>query len=484
MSDIARAALSQRPRALKPARLARRDARSSSRRSCSACGRSASRRGSSTCRSSAHADLVARAERQQMRTHRRARQARRHPRSARPRAGHQRRRRLDLRRAVGDRRRGGGRRAAVRRARRLHSRRARRRSPSGSARQRRFAYVRRQVSPDEARRVAALEPRRHRLPQGEPPLLSEQGAGRAPARLRRHRQQRAERHRMRPTTRRFAASTGTVLIQTDARRHAFSRFERPPTAGLDPRADDRRVPAARRRARAARRRRSRTAPPAARAIVMNPRTGEILAMANEPTFNPNAYREFDETERRNRAVQDLYEPGSTFKIVTASAAIEEQVMPIDTLIDTSPGCIRIGDERRRRISATQLRRAVVHRRDRQVEQRRRDQDRLPGRDRAAEPVRAALRVRPAACRRISRREPGHRLGAGEVDRQRAGVGVDGLSGRRDAAADGRRPSARSPTAASSSSRASSRAVYRDNRRLRRHSRRSCGARSAPTPPRR
>ena len=64
-------------------------------------------------------------------------------------------------------------------------------------------------------------------------------------------------------------------------------------------------------------------------------------MANEPTFNPNAYREAPEIERRNRAVQDLYEPGSTFKVVTASAAIEEKVMPIDTLIDTSPGVIQI-----------------------------------------------------------------------------------------------------------------------------------------------
>ena len=75
---------------------------------------------------------------------------------------------------------------------------------------------------------------------------------------------------------------------------------------------------------------------------MNPHTGEILAMANEPTFNPNIYREFDDADRRNRAVQDLYEPGSTFKIVTASAAIQEKVLPIDTLIDTNPGSIRIG----------------------------------------------------------------------------------------------------------------------------------------------
>jgi cell division protein FtsI (penicillin-binding protein 3) len=76
---------------------------------------------------------------------------------------------------------------------------------------------------------------------------------------------------------------------------------------------------------------------------MNPRTGEILAMANEPTFNPNVYREAPPASRRNRAVQDLYEPGSTFKIVTASAAIEENVLPIDTMIDTGPGLIRIGN---------------------------------------------------------------------------------------------------------------------------------------------
>jgi cell division protein FtsI/penicillin-binding protein 2 len=65
-------------------------------------------------------------------------------------------------------------------------------------------------------------------------------------------------------------------------------------------------------------------------------------MANEPTFNPNVFAEASETERRNRAVQDLYEPGSTFKIVTASAAIEERVMPIHSWIDTTPGLLRIG----------------------------------------------------------------------------------------------------------------------------------------------
>ncbi|MBI3493597.1 MAG: PASTA domain-containing protein, partial [Acidobacteria bacterium] len=134
---------------------------------------------------------------------------------------------------------------------------------------------------------------------------------------------------------------GTVLVHTDARRHAFSRFERPPTSGstVELTIDEylqhiveRELHAGVVENRAA----------GGSAIVMNPRTGEILAMANEPTFNPNAFRDFDDVERRNRAVQDLYEPGSTFKVVTASAAIEEKVMDVDTPVDVSGGQIHIG----------------------------------------------------------------------------------------------------------------------------------------------
>jgi cell division protein FtsI/penicillin-binding protein 2 len=65
------------------------------------------------------------------------------------------------------------------------------------------------------------------------------------------------------------------------------------------------------------------------AVIMDPYTGEILAMASWPTFNPNDYSDAPENARRNRAVQDLYEPGSTFKLVTASAAIEEKVVTPD-----------------------------------------------------------------------------------------------------------------------------------------------------------
>jgi cell division protein FtsI (penicillin-binding protein 3) len=81
------------------------------------------------------------------------------------------------------------------------------------------------------------------------------------------------------------------------------------------------------------------------AIVMVPATGEVLALASNPTFNPNSYGLFPDDARRNRATQDVYEPGSTFKIVTASAAIEEHVIAPTDPIDCSPGFIKIGSRK-------------------------------------------------------------------------------------------------------------------------------------------
>lgn len=75
------------------------------------------------------------------------------------------------------------------------------------------------------------------------------------------------------------------------------------------------------------------------AIVMDPHTGEILALASYPTFNPNAVGRHSADDRRNRATQDVYEPGSTFKVVTAAAALEEGVLTPHEMIDTSPGYI-------------------------------------------------------------------------------------------------------------------------------------------------
>jgi len=69
-------------------------------------------------------------------------------------------------------------------------------------------------------------------------------------------------------------------------------------------------------------------------IVMDPKTGEILAMTNKPDYDPNNYGEFSQILWRNAAVSDVYEPGSTFKIVTASAALEEGVArPEDKFYD-------------------------------------------------------------------------------------------------------------------------------------------------------
>jgi len=81
-------------------------------------------------------------------------------------------------------------------------------------------------------------------------------------------------------------------------------------------------------------------------IVMDPKTGEILALANKPDYDPNHYGQYPQSLWRNSAVSDVYEPGSTFKIVTASAALEEGVArPEDTFFDpgyTIVSGVRIG----------------------------------------------------------------------------------------------------------------------------------------------
>jgi cell division protein FtsI (penicillin-binding protein 3) len=74
-------------------------------------------------------------------------------------------------------------------------------------------------------------------------------------------------------------------------------------------------------------------------IVENPRTGEILALANRPTFNPNLHKEITPEGLTNRAVSDAYEPGSTFKLVTISAALEEKVTDPNEVFDCQMGSI-------------------------------------------------------------------------------------------------------------------------------------------------
>jgi len=203
-----------------------------------------------------------------------------------------------------------------------------------------FAYVRRQVSPEQARRVAGLQldglgflkESRRFYPNRElaSHLLGYVGIDNAGL---------SGIEAVYDSL--IRGEQGKVLVQIDAKKQAFLRIERPPTSGatLELTIDrfmqhvvERELRAGVQWANAA----------GGSAIVMDPATGELLAMASYPTFNPNVYREAREAQRRNRAVQDLYEPGSTFKIITASAALEERAIKPTDLVDVSKGSISFG----------------------------------------------------------------------------------------------------------------------------------------------
>jgi cell division protein FtsI (penicillin-binding protein 3) len=203
-----------------------------------------------------------------------------------------------------------------------------------------FTYVRRRVAPLEARKVAALkldgigfmkESRRF-YPNKElaAHLLGHVGLDNVGLSGIEATYDKAIRGR-----------EGTLIVQADARRQAFGRLERAPTSGgsLELTIDEQLQYIVERELRAGVEEKRADG---GSAVVMDPRTGEILALANWPTFNPNAFNASSDAGRRNRAVQDIYEPGSTFKVVTIAAALEEDVMPINASIDTSPGVIRFG----------------------------------------------------------------------------------------------------------------------------------------------
>ena len=133
---------------------------------------------------------------------------------------------------------------------------------------------------------------------------------------------------------------GQELISIDARRKWFSRVEKPPDPGqnlvltidqtiqyiaekeLDQGMAD-------------------TKAIAGTVVVENPRTGEILALVNRPTFNPNVFNSVPTEALKNRAVSDIYEPGSVFKIVTYSAAIDQHVVTPDDKVDCQHGSINV-----------------------------------------------------------------------------------------------------------------------------------------------
>ncbi len=131
-----------------------------------------------------------------------------------------------------------------------------------------------------------------------------------------------------------------VLVRTDARRRPLGHAEKPSTDGqtvvltLDEGIQyaaetelDRAI--------------AETGSIAGVVIVMDPRTGEVLALANRPTFNPNRFGAFSSARWRNRAVADAYEPGSMFKIVTAAAGLQEKVVDPDEVLDCGDGAIEI-----------------------------------------------------------------------------------------------------------------------------------------------
>lgn len=83
----------------------------------------------------------------------------------------------------------------------------------------------------------------------------------------------------------------------------------------------------------------------ASAVVLDVKTGEVLAMVNQPSFNPNNRPERMNENYRNRAVTDTFEPGSTIKAFSVASALDSGHFKPDTLIDTSPGWMRVGRNR-------------------------------------------------------------------------------------------------------------------------------------------
>jgi cell division protein FtsI (penicillin-binding protein 3) len=77
-------------------------------------------------------------------------------------------------------------------------------------------------------------------------------------------------------------------------------------------------------------------------IVMDPNTGDVLAVTSYPSFDPNHFAEADPATTRSRAITDMFEPGSTNKVITAAAAIQEQALPLDDRLSV-PWTMRVGE---------------------------------------------------------------------------------------------------------------------------------------------
>ena len=133
---------------------------------------------------------------------------------------------------------------------------------------------------------------------------------------------------------------GNLLMLIDAHGKSFQREERVPQAGANlVTTIDRNIQfvVEKELDEAA----ARTRAEAISIIVMDPRSGAILAMANSPTYNPNEYAAFEKSSWINHSLSLIYEPGSTFKMVTVAAALEEGLTTPDEVIDCQNGSITL-----------------------------------------------------------------------------------------------------------------------------------------------
>ncbi len=137
---------------------------------------------------------------------------------------------------------------------------------------------------------------------------------------------------------------GKLMISVDARKHWFASVEKQPESGnsvvltIDQNIQyiaERELERGMQESHAI----------AGTVIVENPHTGEILALTNRPTFNPNIRKEIRNEALKDRAVSDIYEPGSTFKMVTLSAGLEEKITRPDEMFDCQMGSIVINGMR-------------------------------------------------------------------------------------------------------------------------------------------
>jgi cell division protein FtsI (penicillin-binding protein 3) len=133
---------------------------------------------------------------------------------------------------------------------------------------------------------------------------------------------------------------GRMLISVDARRKWFGSVEKQPEPGENVvlTIDERIQYVAERELETAM---AETHSETGTVLVMNPHTGEVLALANRPTFNPNNSDEIKPDRLKNHAVSDIYEPGSAFKLVTIAAGLEEKITTPNEVFDCQNGAIVI-----------------------------------------------------------------------------------------------------------------------------------------------